>query len=111
MTMSIAIPKSMPKVSVKQAALAALAVVVALSMALNAYYYAAVTTINSDLVEAGFVTEAGGGGLMGRLGVAPLTDNVLTVAISAAQAAAAVEQLQVLLVEAQAAATAATAGQ
>ena len=54
MTMSVAIPRSLPTVSVKKAAMAALALVVAFSMALNVYYYAAASAINGDLVEAGF---------------------------------------------------------
>jgi hypothetical protein len=109
MTTTVLTQMSVPKLGVKKIALGALTVLVALSLALNVYYYAAISSINGDLTEAGFVEEASSMSMLDRLEVTVLSDNVRTVAISAAQAATAVQELQAALVEAQAAMAAAAA--
>ena len=87
-----------------RAAKIAIAVIVAASLMLNGYYYAVTSTINSDLVDAGIIQTAPSGGAIGFLEMSVLQENVKSVAVSAGQAAAAVEQLQAALAQAQAAA-------
>lgn len=81
----------------------AIAVIVAASLMLNGYYYAVTSTINGDLVDAGIIQSAPSGGAIGFLEMSKLQENVTTVAVSAGQAAAAVEQLQAALAAATAA--------
>ena len=81
----------------------AVAVIVAASLMLNVYYYAVTSTINSDLVDAGIIQTAPSGGALGIFEMSVLQENVKSVAISAGQAAAAVDQLQAALAQALAA--------
>jgi hypothetical protein len=111
MTTAIATATTFPRIAFRFAGsrMAKFAIVIALlaSVALNGYYYVAASTINSDLIEAGIVQAPASTGIVDRLEMSVVADNVRSVAISAGEAAAAAQQLQQALVQAQAAAAAA----
>jgi hypothetical protein len=112
MTTSMATVTTFPKVALRFAtprmAKFAIAIVLVASLMLNGYYCVAANTINNDLVEAGIVQAPASTGFMDRFEMSVVADNVRSVAISAGEAAAAVQQLQEALVQMQAAAGAAT---
>jgi hypothetical protein len=109
MTTSIATATTLPRIAFrfasKRAAIIAIAIVLMASLTLNGYYWVAANTINNDLVEAGIVQAPASTGLVDKLEMSVVADNVRTIAISAGEAAAAAQQLQQALVQAQAAAS------
>jgi hypothetical protein len=112
MTTSIATVAMFPRIALRFAtprlAKFAFAFLLAGSLMLNGYYWIAANAINGDLVEAGIVQAPTSIGLIDRLEMSVVADNVRSVAISAGQAAAAAQQLQEALVQMQAAAGAGT---
>lgn len=108
MTTSIATVKTFPRIALRLAtarvAKFAIAIVLVASLMLNGYYWVAANTINNDLMEAGIVQAPASTGLIDRLEMSLVADNVRSVAISAGEAAAAAQQLQEALVQMQVAA-------
>jgi len=100
---TVAFPKFAIRIASTRIAKFAIAFVLAASLMLNGYFYVAASTINNDLVAAGIVQAPTSTSLVDRLEMSILGNNVASVAISAGQAAAAAQQLQAALVEAQAA--------
>lgn len=109
LTAATTFPRFAFRIANTKLAKVAIALVLVASLALNGYYYAAATTINNDLVEAGIVQAPASTGLVDRLEMSVVADNVRSVAISAGEAAAAAQQLQQALIQAQAAMAAAAA--
>ena len=107
MTTAIATASAFPRMAFQVASSRmfriALALALVASLTLNLYYFAAASRINSDLVEAGIVQAPASTGFVDMFEMSIVAENVKSVAISAAQAAAAAQQLQQALIEAQAA--------
>ena len=107
MATAIASASAFPRLAFRVAGLRTTKIVVALalvaSLTLNGYYWVAANTINNGLVDAGIVAAPASTGLVDVLEMSVVADNVRSVAISAGQAAAAVQQLQEALAQAQAA--------
>ena len=105
---TVAFPRLAFQLAGTRAAKFAIAFVLVASLMLNGYFWVAASTINNDLVEAGIVQAPASKSIVDRLEMSLVADNVIAVATSAGQAAAAAQQLQEALVQMQAAAAAGT---